>query len=77
MTTVAPPTGGLLAGAVSDTTETLQSHLRRFGRPPADPWRTITALERADLRGRGGAGFPTARKWRAVAITPRRACRRW
>jgi NADH:ubiquinone oxidoreductase subunit F (NADH-binding) len=67
MTTVAPPMGALLAGAVSDATETLQSHLSRFGRPPADPWRTITALERADLRGRGGAGFPTARKWRAVA----------
>ncbi|MHB8538847.1 MAG: NADH-ubiquinone oxidoreductase-F iron-sulfur binding region domain-containing protein [Candidatus Dormibacteria bacterium] len=67
MTTVAPPIGGLLAGAVGDATETLQSHLRRFGRPPTDPWRTIEALERADLRGRGGAGFPTARKWRAVA----------
>ena len=67
MITVAPPIGALLAGPVTDDTETLQSHLRRFGRPPAYPWRTISALERADLRGRGGAGFPTARKWRAVA----------
>lgn len=67
MTAVAPPIGALLAGPATDATETLQSHLRRFGRPPANSWRTIAALERADLRGRGGASFPAARKWRAVA----------
>ncbi|MBI5089913.1 MAG: SLBB domain-containing protein [Actinobacteria bacterium] len=27
---------------------------------------TIATIERAGLRGRGGAGFPTARKWRSV-----------
>ena len=27
----------------------------------------IAAIEKAGLRGRGGAGFPTATKWRAVA----------
>ena len=49
--------------------------------PPAAPWAalraavalgpvgTIAALEQAGLRGRGGAGFPTADKWRAVAAT--------
>jgi NADH:ubiquinone oxidoreductase subunit F (NADH-binding) len=30
---------------------------------PAD---IIDTIERAELRGRGGAGFPTGRKWRAV-----------
>ena len=30
------------------------------------PEETIAELERAGLRGRGGAGFPTATKWRSV-----------
>ncbi|HYP58700.1 MAG TPA: NADH-ubiquinone oxidoreductase-F iron-sulfur binding region domain-containing protein [Beijerinckia sp.] len=30
----------------------------------------LQALEAADLRGLGGAGFPTARKWRAVQREP-------
>src|SRR5262249_39798160 len=30
----------------------------------------IAGLDAADLRGRGGAGFPTAVKWRAVARAP-------
>jgi NADH:ubiquinone oxidoreductase subunit F (NADH-binding) len=67
VTTVAAPMGCLLAGAAIDSTETLQGHLARFGLPPADPWRMVAALEQAELRGRGGAGFPAARKWRAVA----------
>lgn len=32
-------------------------------RPPED---LIAQVERSELRGRGGAGFPTARKWKAV-----------
>jgi NADH:ubiquinone oxidoreductase subunit F (NADH-binding) len=59
--------GGLLAGAVMDATETLQDHLARLGLPAADPEQMVATLEGAELRGRGGAGFPTARKWRAVA----------
>jgi NADH:ubiquinone oxidoreductase subunit F (NADH-binding) len=37
---------------------------RALGRPPA--WAT-GEIERSGLRGRGGAGFPAARKWRAVS----------
>src|SRR4051812_34950419 len=32
----------------------------------AGPDQTIGLLDAAGLRGRGGAGFPTARKWRTV-----------
>ena len=31
------------------------------------PAATIGAIDAAGLRGRGGAGFPTGRKWSAVA----------
>ena len=34
-------------------------------------WRSIlTALEGSSLRGLGGAGFPTGRKWRFVRAEP-------
>lgn len=36
----------------------------------ADPGGIIACLEAADLRGLGGAGFPTHRKWAAVAAQP-------
>ncbi|MDQ7842262.1 MAG: NADH-ubiquinone oxidoreductase-F iron-sulfur binding region domain-containing protein [Armatimonadota bacterium] len=42
----------------------LEAALRQ---PPVE---VVQAVERADLRGRGGAGFPTGRKWRAVAAEP-------
>jgi NADH-quinone oxidoreductase subunit F len=32
-----------------------------------DPSAVIATVERADLRGMGGAGFPTHRKWRMIA----------
>ncbi|MCX7818617.1 MAG: NAD(P)H-dependent oxidoreductase subunit E [Kiritimatiellae bacterium] len=34
------------------------------------PDEVIAAIEAAGLRGRGGAGFPTGRKWRAVRDAP-------
>ena len=33
----------------------------------------LDELDRAGLRGRGGAGFPAGRKWRSVASGRRRA----
>ena len=38
-----------------------------LARPPAE---LLQELERSGLRGRGGAGFPTARKWRLCAAAP-------
>ncbi|HSJ19354.1 MAG TPA: NADH-ubiquinone oxidoreductase-F iron-sulfur binding region domain-containing protein [Nocardioidaceae bacterium] len=35
-----------------------------------DPAVVLDQVERSGLRGRGGAGFPTARKWRAVLDRP-------
>lgn len=34
------------------------------------PEQMLAALDASGLRGRGGAGFPTGRKWRAVAAQP-------
>ena len=36
------------------------------------PEGTLDEIEASGLRGRGGAGFPTATKWRSVATTPSR-----
>lgn len=38
--------------------------------PPLAPDAIIEAIEASGLRGRGGAGFPTARKWRLVREAP-------
>lgn len=47
------------------TDPSLQTHLNRHGAPPSGV--IMDAVEAAGLRGRGGAWFPTARKWQAIA----------
>jgi NADH:ubiquinone oxidoreductase subunit F (NADH-binding) len=58
----------LLSGPLlSSGREDLASHRARLGpRPPGGAW-LVDLLERSGLRGRGGAWFPTASKWRAAA----------
>jgi NADH-quinone oxidoreductase subunit F len=61
----------------SEPVETLADHLdagggRGLARAiQLGPDATLDELEAAGLRGRGGAGFPTARKWRGVTTTAR------
>ncbi|GAC1572001.1 MAG: NADH-ubiquinone oxidoreductase-F iron-sulfur binding region domain-containing protein [Candidatus Dormibacteria bacterium] len=47
--------------------ENLAAHVARLGGRPRPAATLVDELESAGLRGRGGAAFPTARKWRAVA----------
>ncbi|WP_296366640.1 NADH-ubiquinone oxidoreductase-F iron-sulfur binding region domain-containing protein [Pseudonocardia sp.] len=66
-----PPTDHprLLAGwAETGAITRYSGHRRRYGPLPGlDGPRLIELVSRSGLRGRGGAGFPTARKLRAVA----------
>jgi NADH:ubiquinone oxidoreductase subunit F (NADH-binding) len=50
-----------------DGDSSLAAHLRRWGPMPAGGVGLIYEVERSGLKGRGGAGFPTAAKMRAVA----------
>ena len=48
--------------------ERLSAHLQRLGpMPTLSSSALIAELEASGLLGRGGAGFPVGRKWRAVA----------
>jgi [NiFe] hydrogenase diaphorase moiety large subunit len=58
---------GLLLDAVVPPGQAVEAALR------GGPGATLEQLERSGLRGRGGAGFPTATKWRACAATGRDA----
>ena len=58
----------LLAGADGPG---LDAHFRRWGPMPAGGPALVDEVERAGLRGRGGAGFPTATKLRSVAAARR------
>ena len=66
----------LLAGWRPGQPVTLDEHLSMFGAAPIPAKRQrselIDAVERSGLLGRGGAGFPTAAKLRAVAAAGRR-----
>jgi len=69
----------LLAGVFEHGAMGLREHLASHGELPHERARRrreaplIELLEHAGLRGRGGAGFPTAKKLRAVARARRRA----
>lgn len=58
----------LLAGPPLDgRAETLAGHHARLGSLPSLPAaQMIAALEASGMLGRGGAGFPVGRKWRAI-----------
>jgi NADH:ubiquinone oxidoreductase subunit F (NADH-binding) len=57
----------LLAGpSLALGPESLVDHRRRVGRRPVGGVWLLDVVERSGLRGRGGAWFPTHRKWRAV-----------
>jgi NADH:ubiquinone oxidoreductase subunit F (NADH-binding) len=51
----------------------LEAHLRQWGPPPVGDVNLIYELDKAGLKGRGGAGFPIAAKMRAVAAARRRS----
>ena len=58
----------LLAGPLlADGAECFASHRTRLGRRPVGGAWLLDVIDRSGLRGRGGAWFPTGRKWRAVA----------
>ena len=57
----------LLSGPVGPGAESLSQHVTRLGRRPTGGSWLIDVLEASNLRGRGGAAFPTGRKWRSVA----------
>jgi NADH:ubiquinone oxidoreductase subunit F (NADH-binding) len=75
----APALPRLLAGIPAHGAMSLEEHLAVHGRAPNEGRRgrraespLIGRIERAGLRGRGGGGFPTATKLRAVASSRRR-----
>lgn len=66
------PSQRLFAGPPIDGhAELLTEHHRRLGHLPALPAdQVIAALEATGMLGRGGAGFPVGRKWRAIHDQP-------
>ena len=58
----------LLAGLSYHHPTDLAKHLRIYGPLPAVRRRFIDVVDASGLTGRGGAGFPTGRKMRSVAV---------
>src|ERR1700736_6423401 len=57
----------LLSAPAGPGAESFADHVQRLGpRPTGGAW-LVDVLEASNLRGRGGAAFPTGRKWRSVA----------
>ena len=63
-----------LAGSLTPASLTApanpQSAIRNPQSADLSPEQLISAIEKSGLRGRGGAGFPTGKKWRAVRRQP-------
>ena len=57
----------LLSGPGGPGAESLPQHVTRLGRRPNGGTWLMDVLDASNLRGRGGAAFPTGRKWRSVA----------
>jgi NADH:ubiquinone oxidoreductase subunit F (NADH-binding) len=63
---------GIVLGGIENGRESLEAYRRRGGYGLVDairrrpPEHLIDAIEQSGLRGRGGAGFPTGMKWRAI-----------
>ena len=66
---VTVPAGVVGGPPPSAGAEPYAAHVARLGplKVPRNPGELISAIDAAGLLGRGGAGFPAARKWRAVA----------
>jgi NADH:ubiquinone oxidoreductase subunit F (NADH-binding) len=62
-------TGGWLLPRLAhgETGEALSRHQAALGARPSGSAAMLPIIEASGLRGRGGAAFPTGRKWRAVA----------
>jgi NADH:ubiquinone oxidoreductase subunit F (NADH-binding) len=70
---VADPDGIVLSNVARGGAQTFAAYKSLGGYAALDlalrksPEEIINSVEKSNLRGRGGAGFPTGRKWRAVA----------
>lgn len=67
-----PAQGGLPRLLPPHPINTLDAHIRYFGKRPRGDESLIREVKAAGLRGHGGAGFPTATKMAAVAARRRR-----
>lgn len=61
------PVGRRLTAGPDEGHEKLEDHERRIGPRPRGTAQLIEVISTSGLRGRGGAWFPAARKWEAVA----------